>query len=307
MSKLTKSDKLVLKIHNEIDTAEERILKQCEEILSQNNIITEANLERKAKTMRELGFVNSETVKQYENLENQNKNFSKIKTLTKETVNYINELKTRYPLEKFITIDELERICTKYKLIHAPIANYIKDVPEKNILDMKKAKPLLDIDRKDSHFKLNGIKDNTLLKAIGHPNRIFTQQEIIDLLIKYYGRDEDSWTKKAARTTWLFVIGDRLNKAGKIRGFSSDMYEYKSVGEINYDGFYIAAPKTHFNLHGLTKKSKFGFFNVLTVTVPKDPIVFEYCKNGICRIITKWGTSDDQSYLDPALTNEIYN
>jgi hypothetical protein len=76
---------------------------------------------------------------------------------------------------------------------------------------------------------------------------------------------------------------------------------------IDKSGFFIAAPKTHFNLKGLTQKSKFGFFNVLTVTVPKDPIVFEYCKNGICRIITKWGTSDDQSYLDPALTNEIYN
>lgn len=38
-----------------------------------------------------------------------------------------------------------------------------------------------------------------------------------------------------------------------------------------------------------------------------DPVVFEYCKNNICRIVTKWGTEDDQAYLDPLLTNEIEN
>lgn len=75
---------------------------------------------------------------------------------------------------------------------------------------------------------------------------------------------------------------------------------------INKQGLFIAAPASHFNLDGVDKKTEFGYFQTEIIEV-KDPVVYEYCKNNICRIVTKWGTDDDQSYLDSALLNESHN
>ena len=285
---MTKADKLVLKIHNEVDTAEARILKQCDDILKQNNIVAESDLERKATLMRELGFVNSETVKKYEVIETKNKEYQSLKTITKEKADYIRELKVRYPLEKFLTIEELDRICSKYKLIHAPVANYIKDVPEKNVLEMKKAKPLECFDEKKPvvFYQYKGEFQNNAPIHIIRKLRSGFEISI----------DDKGYTNSVIARKYLGALVDYcwLDRMGK------------KFQTVEYNGFFIAAPKTHFKLDGLTKKGKFGFFNI-TVTEVKDPIVFQYCKNGVVRIITKWGTSDDQSYLDPSLTNEIQN
>jgi hypothetical protein len=102
---------------------------------------------------------------------------------------------------------------------------------------------------------------------------------------------------------------DEINNYFKL---PENTYYYKyhttvrTIIRTNKKGLFIAAPKSHFNLEGLNKKSKFGFFNV-TVTEVKDPVVFEYCKNDIVRIVTKWGTEDDKAYLDPILTDEKLN
>jgi hypothetical protein len=60
------------------------------------------------------------------------------------------------------------------------------------------------------------------------------------------------------------------------------------------------------SLPKICQKKPVESFLVKTVEV-KDPIVFQFCKGDICRIITKWGTSDDQSYLDPLVINETMN
>ena len=63
------------------------------------------------------------------------------------TLKTINEFKVKYPDSKFITIDQLEHICEKYALIHAPATNYIKDIPEKNVLEMANRKKLYEFDK----------------------------------------------------------------------------------------------------------------------------------------------------------------
>jgi hypothetical protein len=72
------------------------------------------------------------------------------------------------------------------------------------------------------------------------------------------------------------------------------------------DKMCIAAPKSHFNLNGLDIDGHEASSSE-TLVLPDDPIVFEFCKGGLVRIITKWGTEDDQSYLDPIVMNEKLN
>lgn len=64
---------------------------------------------------------------------------------------------------------------------------------------------------------------------------------------------------------------------------------------------------SHFDTTGLTQTSTNGFSKTVIHREVKDPVVFEFCKGGFVRIISKWGTDDDQSYLDPSLRNEIEN
>lgn len=287
-------------IHAEFDNAEEKILQECAELLKNTDVITETQLEKKAKILKELGFNNSEPVKQAESFFKKRKEKKLILVKTKLIAETINELKVKYPNEKFITVDELERICNKYNLIHAPVANYIKDIPEKNVLEMSNVKKLEKEDNIEELIQLNGIENNKLLKLIGHPDGVFTQSQIDDLCIKYHGWNVDEWTLNARVITWLYVISKSFN----LNHYK--YYSYDSVEIINKNGLFIAAPKSHFNLNKLNKKSKFGYFKVTKQEV-KDPVVFEYCKNNIVRIITKWGTDDDQSYLDSSLTNEKMN
>ena len=71
--------------------------------------------------------------------------------------------------------------------------------------------------------------------------------------------------------------------------------------EVDYGGFFIAAPKSHFNLKSVIKKGKFSFLSI-RVTEVKDPIVFRYCRGGI-QILSKWGLEGEET----SLTNEKMN
>ncbi len=276
----------VEQIHQEFDSAQERILNEADRLLDELKIPTETKLERKAKALKELGFVNSEPVKQYSKLETTQNEIKKKLELTSTQAEAIRYFSAMYPLEKFITVSELERICAKYNLIHAPSANYIKDIPEKNVLEMKNANPLKSTDKaKDNiiptSYRYSYLESNEASwfdKNIGLNKEIPTKH--IDLLRC------DSWGCEFRTPIGTLTFG--------------------SYASVNRTGLFIAAPKSHFNLKGLDKKSKFGFFTV-TVHEVKDPVVFQYCRNNIVRIISKWGTDDDKSYLDSALTNENMN
>ena len=279
-------------IHAEFDSAQDRILDECDKVLAELQIPTETQIEKKASIMEELGFVNSETIQQARVLKERTQKLEQKINLTTTQAESIRYFKQKYPFEKFITVDELNRICEKYNLIHAPAKNYIKDIPEKNVLEMKNCKKL---EAEDS----------------------FKNYQVLQLKEKYFKSNTPKFIVKACVEGLELrnIIHDGFNNNSCINRFfnlasNTIYYEFNSmdykITTVDKSGLFVAAPKSHFNLDGLTKKTKFGFFNV-TVQEVKDPVVFEYCKNDICRIITKWGTDDDQSYLDPSLTNEIFN
>lgn len=292
-----KADLLVQKIHKEFDDVESKILKECEDLLSSLEIPTESQLERKAKLMKQIGFVNSEIVTQAEVLEKRNQEVVEKKVKTEKIATSIMGLKVKYPKEKFITIDELDRICKKYNLIHAPVKNYVKDIPEKNLLEIADRKKL---DQEDKYplnkylFKVMSFHSNSIQK-----DKLKGKEFELTLTVSEYLKIEENIFESDV------LLSEKLGLERPIRG-KSTLYKTGKITQINKQGLFIAAPQSHFNLKGLDKKSEFGYFNV-TIREIKDPVVFEFCKNGLVRIISKWGTSDDQSYLDPMLTNENHN
>lgn len=294
MFNLFKKVATVEEIHQEFDSAEERIMNECDKLLSSLKIPTESALERKAQMLNNLGFINSETVHRANEISSRKEKIQDQLKLTNLQVETIKELKFKYPFEKFITVDELERICKKYDLIYAPVSKYIKDVPEKNVLEMSKCKKLERCDMYPQSSMFNHIEfcdfHTTEYKK-------FVKKNVLN---KPFHDDINPWTPYR-------IIFERMIKdfKGDI-GDNSIYYRDLKVKEIDRNGLFISAPKSHFNLDGLSKEGLFGFFSVTTTEV-KDPVVFEFCKNDICRIITKWGTDDDQSYLDSTLTNETLN
>ena len=123
-------------IHAEFDSAQDRILDECDKILAELQIPTETQIEKKASIMEELGFINSEIIQQAKVLKERTQKIEQKINLTIIQAESIRYFKQKYPFEKFITVDELNRICEKYNLIHAPVSNYIKDIPEKNVNEM---------------------------------------------------------------------------------------------------------------------------------------------------------------------------
>lgn len=209
-------------------------------------------------------------------------------------------MSVRYPKEKFITIDVFDEICKKYNLIHAHIGNYKEDVPEKNLLEIKNRKEL------SYEFKDNLVYYSISFELEEWAFSSYKQKYISNSEFKHPSVFDTSSLTNFSSWEVETVIKNYVRKQTNTE--KQIVLKKYDIKKYNKKGLFIAAPKTHFNLENIEKKSKFGFFNVsLTSYETKDPIVFEYCINGIIRIISKWGTEDDQSFLDPALTNQILN
>ena len=127
-------EKLIAEIHSEFDTAQERLLQEANKILS-----TKTNLPDIADRLSKVGFTNTPTAKKGIEVKKQ-------LVTSQEQAELINYYKNTYPFLKFLTEDELNRICDKYNLIHAPVGNYINEVPEKNLRDIETAQGLKEQD-----------------------------------------------------------------------------------------------------------------------------------------------------------------
>jgi hypothetical protein len=276
----------VEEIHEAFDKAEDEVIDECTKVLAELKIPTETQIEKKADLMKSIGFNNSETVAQAQVLKDRTLKI-KEERLTKELVaNTINEFRVSYPKEKFITEDKLNELCKKYNLMYAPVKNYIKDVPEKNLLDIKNRKLLTSYD----------ICKNIYIWGYTSRFRDDCPSNIKLQIQKGIIVNEEHLSYRNNTITNMY-LGKAYCVYENIESFTKT---------INKSGLFVAAPKSHFNLEGISKENEYGFFDVKHVEV-KDPIVFEFCKNNLVRIVTKWGTEDDQSFLDPIVQNSMNN
>jgi hypothetical protein len=259
-----RAEAIVAQIHSEFDNAQDRLLQEAKNLIAGNDTSREKGLE-----LIEVGFINSKPAQRY---------LAKHTLLVEglEQARVIEYYKEKYPFQKFITEAELNRICTKYNLIYAPVANYTEDVPDKNIRDIKNVQPLSAIDAPE-----NIKKCKLKLEGFFMPNTSF---------LSFWSK----WYRRLPRvidghyqTTWHV---DRLLNEKYETGITWLVDSIKNI-ELNRQGLFIAAPKSHFNLKGLAKEglAKEGLLHSsFTITEIKDPIVFRFVKGGV-QIITKWG------------------
>jgi hypothetical protein len=119
----------VEQVHNDFMTAEDRILKDAKRILNS----PQTNLASKGDRVAKLGFTNSRPA-------TISKNIADNLTASKERVELIAHYQHHYPLNKFITEDEVNRLCEKYDLFLADASRYKGDIPERNISEIERFK-----------------------------------------------------------------------------------------------------------------------------------------------------------------------
>jgi hypothetical protein len=256
---------IVEEIHAEFDNAQDALLKEAKEIIKQNRVEDTTHV----KKMHDLGFVNSKAV-----TDAKKKLDSAL--LSAENAKSIMHYTEAYPFLKFLTIDKLDSICEKYDLIHAPVKHYLMDVPKKNLEDIENAQKMVPGDTPEEIWRLE-ITTKTLWKKK-------------DIAFAEAWRGDH----RPFGMTFANMLPSKEISWSDIRSSCEFMTEDK-------EGLFIAAPKSHFNLKGLTQKSERGFFQTQREEVD-DPIVFRYVRGGI-QVLTKWGLEAD----DPALTNALDN
>lgn len=269
------STALVEEIHAEFDSAQDRLLKRAYQILSVETSPTELA----GKKLLELGFTNAPQVLAY------TKKSTEV-ALSTQTAKLIQLYQTKYPTLKFITEDELARICKKYGLVFAPVSAYIGEVPSKNIEEIRNA-PKLQMEDEPKDKCMFFYRGDFTTEATAEQKKIVRAG--IPCKIDHYGQ---------RITNNNAIVRESLGIASSICTIA---YDYRSFKLYSRQGLFIAAPKSDFNLEGIESDTDFGYAKVTTIEV-KDPIVFRYIDGGL-QILSKWGLEAN----DPALANAIDN
>lgn len=278
----------VQEIHDEVDSLEEKFLEQVNNIIN-SGALEETREERKSKLAQELGFINSSVVREAEAIVDDRKK----KIISVENAELLKMYKHSYPLDKIITISMFEEVCEKYGLIIAPVEKYIKDIPEKNLLELKNSKSTL-----VEHYPDDFVVLSRVTFMYDHT------KEYREYINSFIGKD-------ITRYNISKRLGDiETNTSRLAKGFTGERGNNYFCKEAVYEictkrGLYVSAPPSHLNTDGLRQLGK-HHLRVIGI-IEEDPIVFEYLKGDLIRIRTKWGTPDDQSYLDENIVNETLN
>lgn len=251
----------VQEIHNEFYSADERLLMEAMNLIS-NPRAQEVN---KAQRYTKLGFGSCKPVKEAEELSAK----ALVAKELKETIWYFRQ---HYPQNKFITELEVERICKKYGLLLGESANYIGDIPEKNLLEIER-------------FKLR-------------------KEDLSDPVPTYFGFSSLLWrsepigmiSSRPRQVGGASFLDEYLQeKANQYYGIGADPYKSeKKDSEKVKPAFKICAPKQDFNTAGYEVRE--GFKLVY------DPVVLQPVKGGFL-IVSAWG--DEAS--DEIVVNQKMN
>lgn len=160
-------EELVHKIHTEFNTASDLFLDKCKKELDELSSI-QLNKD-KADRLSKLGFTNTSLVIEV------NTHVSK-EEVRKRNIESILNWKTKYPLNKFISEEDVKIICGKYGLVLGNVSWYKGVVPEKNLKEIEKFLTYFK-ERDSAYEKSYGTSWNKCTfkeydKAVNDPNLI---------------------------------------------------------------------------------------------------------------------------------------
>ena len=258
---------IIDQIHKEFYTASDEALIEAKEYL--------ASLDNNEKlgTLHSLGFVNAKGVKDHVET---NTKADSIRTMSQ----IITKMSQSYPFYKFITAENVNKICKKYNLACAPVDRYLGDVPHKNVVEIEK-------------FTSNYSYHTAF-------------ERVTDITYQYGSLDSTAIRRfktwlKTQKTVTEQEAHTKFRDLGGTRGGINCKVEKKMMNET----LHICAPKKDLNLKGLSKAgsifSMAQIFKINEVTIP-DPVVLCQIPEGYL-IITAWGNEAS----DPLVVNEKMN
>lgn len=212
------------------------------------------------------GFTNSKKV--VENLKVRN-NFqiqSYILSKYMSTVKSITDIKRYNKEATFVTLNQFNKICKKYGLIHKPVDKYIKDVPEDNLKDLNN----------NYSFYRGRYSKNYSMLYLSSSNFQSGNKKLFDKIVKSGLKvmDHSIANDAALSMNKIYYIDCKYNTIDR------------SFKDVIREGAFIAAPRSHFK----------GQFNLFKPKV-NSCIIFEYCNimdgieftsEDIIKVITKW-------------------
>jgi hypothetical protein len=263
------NDELVMEIHEAFYSADERLLQEAKDLLANPKIDKALYAERLSK----VGFAASKPVKDAIDM-------AEAHLKAGDTIKTVEYYRVHYPNNKYITAEEVKKICEKYGLLLGDASNYIGDVPEKNLGEIER-------------FRLR--KEDWTEKALSYGFGSFTMEMFSSLWSSQYLGIASA---KSRRSGVLSDYYRRVNEGiGLITlpptyadeqpkidyGYSVGVDPYKKEEpskETEQAAFKICAPKKDFNTAGYEVKD--GHILVY------DPVVLQPVKEGFL-IVTAWG------------------
>lgn len=262
--KATKYPSIVEEIHNEFETAADRLAESAKQIIAEAKSKDASKVER----LINLGFKQSNQVSEVKPL------LEKAK-LSEEQVKLLNDYATRYPFNKFITEGQVEVICKKYNLVCGDVDRYKGFVPEKNLREVEK-------------FKLKSV-DEGLFTSNGH-FLINAEVRRTGAYFHIYKKGGNSYAFQSNEGT-DFYFNDSLN----IFGLANLGWTRFNISKSK---FKICAPVKDMDLKGLELKDG---YKLQKIHVP-DPVVLQPVNGGYL-IVTKWGDEENDQILLNTINN----
>lgn len=245
---------LVAEIHNAFNNAGENLLKEASEIIGSIG----AHTIEKAGRLQRAGFTSAHEVMK----------LAAVK-VTRELAELVQYYQQRYPLNKFITEEQVKKICGKYNLVAAPVSRYTGFVPETKLKQIE-------------FFELHS--QDTAPTFITNPVFAYPHSDakkIKDIKQRY--------------PKGIYPVQESYGEVRFIEGVRLDSYQ-----KADNQSMLICAPAKDMDLKGL-KKIGAILMSTITVKVP-DPVVLQPCKGGFL-ILAAWG--DEAS--DEIVVNQINN
>lgn len=267
---------IVHEIHNEFLTAGDKILEEANAILSE----AKAKSVEKGKRLAAAGFKNVPEAVEAINVER------KIIT-TKETADLVHYYQQNYPLNKFITENQVKKICEKYGLVCGEISMYKGFVPENKLSEIER-------------FKLKKEDKETIFIAVGNggkselPRYFITEQDFTEEGIKYFIKNGNRGYVTGPHGEGIY--SEKLFTEKCLNDFRGHLFVEFAAGERTGANFYICAPLKDMEIPRGKEVKGYKIQDI------PDPVVLQPVKGGYL-IVAAWG--DEAS--DEIVVNQINN
>lgn len=267
----------VLMIHNEFDTAADKLLEEANGILKKAEKADAVKVSR----LESLGFKQASQIAEIKPLLQQAE-------LSKEQIELVSYYKRNYPFNKFITENQVKTICHKYNLVCGDVSRFKGFVPEKNLKQIES-------------FKIKDQDLNTLIltcKNTGE-NFFFNEKDFTNYGKRYCIREGNEFYVVDSNGKNIYDTYSLLTKEC-LKKFENRSSRFGISGRVekNQNKLKICAPVKDMDITGLELSEG---YKLVKKHIP-DPVVLHPVKGGYL-ILTAWG--DEAS--DPIVTNEINN